>query len=210
MQVDHGDLDDVRGAALDGGVDGLAFDGLALVVGQLAAQFREVALAAQQSLHIAQVVGLGDGVGDIALHLGIGDKIAVQKGLGFLWPHLPAGAQPVGADAVDGGEIDGFRQPPLLFAHLFQGHIKEPGRGGGVNVLASLEGGDQALFVDDVGQHPQLHLAVVGGEEQVARRHHEGLADLPAHLRADGDVLQVGVAAAHAPGGRAGLVEAGV
>ena len=81
-----------------------------------------------------------------------------------------------------------------------------------MDVLAPLERFQQSRVLGYVGQHPQLDLRVVGGEQQPVRRSvsHERLSHLTTHLGADGYILQVWVAAGHSPRGRARLVVAGV
>ena len=49
----------------------------------------------------------------------------------------------------------------------------------------------QRRDVGDLGEQPQLDLRIVGRDQLVARRRHEGAADLAAFLGADRDVLQV-------------------
>ena len=53
------------------------------------------------------------------------------------------------------------------------------------------EGFLQLRDVGDMREQPQLDLAVIGRDDLVARRRHEGAADLAAGFRADRDVLQV-------------------
>ena len=63
---------------------------------------------------------------------------------------------------------------------------------------------------DEVRQHAQLDLRVVGRDQHAARLGDERPADLAAQLGAHGDVLQVRVAAAQPAGRGHGLVEARV
>jgi hypothetical protein len=58
-----------------------------------------------------------------------------------------------------------------------------------------------------VGEHSQLDLRVVGGEQARASRRHEAGADLAAGVGADRDVLEVGVDAREPPGRGRGLAE---
>ena len=59
-----------------------------------------------------------------------------------------------------------------------------------------------------MGHDAQLDLAVVGGEQDdVVAAGDEGVADAPAQLGPDRDVLQVGVGRAQPAGRRDGLVE---
>ena len=84
-------------------------------------------------------------------------------------------------------------------AALFGGHFverdaEESGCRGAVDVLPVAEGLDQRLVTAQVGHQAQLHLRVVGREDQVVVvRGDECPPDLPPLLGADRDVLQVGV-----------------
>ena len=68
--------------------------------------------------------------------------------------------------------------------------------------LALVEGAEQGRVLGQVGQHPQLYLRVVRGQEQPSLGRHEGLAHLPPQLGTHGDVLEVGIAAAQPSGGK--------
>ena len=79
-----------------------------------------------------------------------------------------------------------------------------------VDVLAARERVDQHLLARQVRQDAQLDLRVVGGDQDVAGLGDERAADVAPDLGADRDVLQVGIAAAQAPGRGDRLVEAGM
>ena len=72
----------------------------------------------------------------------------------------------------------------------------------------------QRRILGEMGEDAKLNLGVVGGEQEPRVAVHsgraEGLPHLAAQLRADGDVLEVGVVAGDASGGRPRLVVAGV
>ena len=66
----------------------------------------------------------------------------------------------------------------------------------------------EVLVARDVGEDPQLDLAVVGGDQgEVRGAGHERPPDPPAERRPDRDVLEVRVGRREAPGRRDGLVE---
>ena len=134
--------------------------------------------------------------------------VDVCLGLGLADPQLLREAE--GAHPVDDAEVDHLGLP----AHIGADHLGEDSedvRGGpGVDVLARFEGLDQGLVAGEVGEHAQLDLGVVGRDQHKALRGDEGLADPPALGRADGDVLEVGVAAREPPRGRDRLVVGGV
>jgi hypothetical protein len=79
-----------------------------------------------------------------------------------------------------------------------------------VDVLARAERLDQRLFSSHMGEHAQLDLRVIGGNQDMARGGDEGAPDLAAQVGADRDVLQVWIGAAQPSGCRHCLVEAGV
>ena len=72
------------------------------------------------------------------------------------------------------------------------------------------EGLLQLRDVGDMGEEPQLDLAVIGRDDLVAFRRHEGPADLAAGLGADRDVLQVRVGGGQPARGGGGEREGGV
>ena len=88
----------------------------------------------------------------------------------------------------------------------------EDERGGlAVEVGAARERVAQVLVARDVGEDPQLDLAVVGGDQrQVRRTGHERAPDPPAERRPDRDVLEVRVRRGEPAGRGHGLVERGV
>ena len=54
--------------------------------------------------------------------------------------------------------------------------------------------------VGDMGQQAQFDLAVIGADQFVALGGDESLADAPAFLGADGNVLQIGIGGGEPPG----------
>ena len=89
---------------------------------------------------------------------------------------------------------------PLFGAeHLQRGPI--------VNVFAAPERFDQRIFLRQVREHAQLDLRVVGRNQHEPGIGDERAPDLAPEIRADGNVLQVGIAAAEAPGRRHRLIE---
>src|SRR5690606_36121445 len=134
--------------------------------------------------------------GDVVLRLAAADA------------QLPG--QAPGAHAVHEAEVDRLGGATLVGTHLLQRQAEDLGGGGTVDVLAALEGAQQALVAAEVGHDAQLDLRVVAGDHLPPRRGDEGGADAAAVLGADRDVLQVRVVGAEPAGGGAGLVVAGV
>ena len=62
-----------------------------------------------------------------------------------------------------------------------------------MDILAGRERLLELGHVGHVRRQPQLDLRIIRGEQHIARLGHEGFADLPPDLGADGDVLEVGI-----------------
>ncbi len=102
---------------------------------------------------------------------------------------LQPGREAPARDAVEDREVDGLCPAARVAIDLAEQLL----RGRGMNVLAAQEGFAQLGNVGHMRREPQLDLAVVGGENDIARLGDEGVADLLAGVGADRDVLQVGV-----------------
>ena len=100
-------------------------------------------------------------------------------------------ARPDRGDAVDDAEIDRLGSAADVGVHALDGHAEHLRRRHGVDVEPVGEGLPQRRDVGHMGEHAQLDLAVVGGDQLVALVGHEGLADGAALGRAHRDVLQI-------------------
>ena len=114
------------------------------------------------------------------------------------------------AHAVHQAEVDRLRGATLVRVDLLLRHAEHFGRGRAVHVLAAVERGQQAGVAGQVRHDAQLDLRVVRGDDLPALRRDERLADAPAFLGADRDVLQVRIGRRQPPGRRDRLVVAGV
>ena len=135
----------------------------------------------------------------VALEVGLDEPVRVRR------PDLQPLREAERGHAVDHAEVDGLSHAALVRGDLGLGNAEDQGRGLPVDVLPLPEGLEEDRVLRKVGQDGKLDLRVVGADEPHARRRHEGGADAPSLLLADGDVLEVGVLARQAPGGRAGL-----
>ncbi len=207
VEVDHRDLDEVGGGALDDAVDGGAL-GEGAAVGVVRGDVRDLAAALEHRLDIAVALGLGDALFEEGRDAGEALLVAVDdlRGLGVGDAEAPSEAE--GGDAVDDAEVDHLRAAALVLGDLLERDAMDLGGDGGVDVLPFEEGLDERGVARQMGEDAELDLGVVGGDEDMAGVGDEGLADVAADLGADGDVLEVGVAGAEAPGGGDGLVEA--
>ena len=199
--VDHRDLDDVGGGALDDGVDRepLAEAAHLPVAG---ADLRDLAAAAEQRRHVAVLLGLRDRVLHELRDGGEALQVAVDELLRLLLRDLQPVGEAVGAEAVDDPVVDHLRLASACRRRAAPAGRSKTALGGlGVDVLAAHEDVAQHLLVGDVGEHAQLDLAVVDAEQDVPGLGDEAGADLAAGLGPDRDVLQVRVDAGEAAGG---------
>ena len=208
VEAHQGHLEDVGGQALDPGVHGLALAGLA-DAGVLAGQLGDLAAAAEQGLGVALAAGLGHGAVHVVAHGREGLEVGVEDHRRLLGGDVEALGQPVGLHAVGQPVGDHLRPRPLLHPHLGRVGAEHPGGGGGVDVVAGLEGGDQPRIGGQVGDAAKLDLVVVGHQQAAALGGDEGGAEHPAPLGPDRDVVQVGGVGAEPAGPGHGLVEGG-
>ena len=210
VDVNHRQFDQVRRAALDRAVDRRPLGILANIpVG--AGDIGNIAPAVQQGGHVFMLPGKGDGLGDVAVHIGIFGEIVLDNRLRIIVGDPQPPGQPKAGDAVDDPEIDFLGLTPLLRRHLLRRHSKYRRGGGTVDILSLLEGLAQPRIAGNMRHHPQFDLGIVGRKDHPSRRGgNKRLADLAPGLAADRNVLQVGVAAGKPPGGGDGLVVGGM
>ena len=208
--LNHGQFDDIGRCPLDGGIDGIAL-GQGPDGGVAGMDVRQVAPAAEEGFYVAVLPGEGHRVVDERADGGEGGEIVFNQGLGGAAGQLQPLGQAEGRDAVHDAEVGRLGHTALLPRDFGNGYAEDFGGGGGMHVLSVAEGLHQVGVAAQMGHDSQLYLGVIGRYDNSLRRaRHEGFSNLLAALRADGDVLQVGVGAGQAPGGREGLVEGGM
>ena len=99
---------------------------------------------------------------------------------------------------------------PLQRRHLILIHSEHLSGGGGVDILAGAESLLHGLVVGNMGQHPQLDLAVIRIHQHTAGLGDEHLADLSPKIGAHGNVLQIRLGGRQPPGGGDQVLERGV
>ena len=107
----------------------------------------------------------------------------------------PLGQTPA-RDAVENGEVDRLGAGTgvaLLTAKQFA-------RGAIVDVLAGGKGLFQRRDIGNMRRQPELDLAIVGSQYDIAGRGHKGLPDLPPDFGADRNILQIGLGRGQASG----------
>ena len=209
VHAHHGQLDDVRGCALDGGVHGRPAAKLPNDVAG-GSQFRQIAPPPQQGFRVAPLLAQPHRFVHEALHAGILGEVPGNELLGLLLGDAGVSRQPKTADAVNQPEVHRLGPAAQGGSHLRKGHVEDLAGGAGVDVLPRAEGLHQGLVPGEVRHEPQLNLAVVRVQEHPALSRHKGPANLPALGGAHGNVLQIRLAGGDAPGGRGHLVKGGM
>ena len=195
LDADHGNLDEVGGAALHGGVHGHAFSHLRFhaVAGVDAC---DVAPASGERFHVAVAVGGGLGVVDELLHALVHFEVAVDKALGLPHRDFQVAGEAEGGHAVEHAEIHHLGVTAHVGGHVVEAHSVDGGCRACVDVDAFLVAFDERFVTAEVGEHAEFNLRVVHRENHVAWvLWDECGADLLAEFATDGDVLQIRIAA---------------
>ncbi len=213
VQANHGHLDNVGRRALDGVIDRLALGALhGLAVG--AAHWRledgEVAAAAEERLHVAVGASLVARLIQVALDAGELGKVLLDERLRLAQRQAALARQTEGTHAIDQPKVDPLGEVALILTDALRRDAIDDCRCGRVDVLLLAKGVEHCRILGDVGQDAQFNLRVVGRQEHPARVADEATPDLLADFAADGDVLQVGVAAGQPARHGPDLAEAGV
>ncbi len=201
----HRPLDDVGAGALDRRVDRGAFGALPFVLDRCL-DAREPGLAAEQ--------GFGEAVGarflqclvDIDADAGEALIIAADHVLRLVRADFQPAGQAPARNAVEDREIDRLgaaARVAIDLAEQFHGRAV-------MNILALFERVLERGHVGHVRGQTQFDLAIVRRQDDIAGFGDEGMADLPADLGADRDILQIGIGRGQAAGLGAGQRVAGM
>ena len=157
VEFDHGEFDDVGGGALDGHVVREAFAGLAqgAVGGN---EFRDVAAAAVQRLHIPVLAAEFEGAVDVPADAGVGVEVRFDESGGVGVGDAQVAAEAVGAHAVQHAEVHGLGGAALVGGDGGLVESEDLRGGAAVNVRAFLEGLLHQGVVGDVCQEAQFDL----------------------------------------------------
>ena len=133
-EVDHRDLDEVRGAALNRRVHRGPLRELAHT-GVLTVDLRKIPATASQGRDEAVLPGLSDGLLHVSRHAGIRGEIAVYELLCLEGRDAQLPGQPVSAHAVHHPVVDRLRLTAHILVHDFRKHPEQKRRGSSVHVL---------------------------------------------------------------------------
>ena len=209
VELDHRELEHVGRRPLHRGVLRHALPHLAdaEVVGR---ELGDLAPPAEDRGGVATLLRLTHRLGHVGLHVGEALEVGVEDLRRVAGGDVEALPEPVRLHPVRESVVDDLREPALRVVDGLLGHVEHGRGGGGVHVGAAFERVDQAGVFREVGEHAELDLRVVGGEETRSDVGDERAADLTTVGGADGDVLEVRRLARDAAGGGVGLLERGV
>ncbi len=207
--MDHGKLDEICRASLDGRVDGDPFSKLSRVC-IFGVDFLHFPLSAEKGLHLPGLPGGFHGLVYKSLDACVPFEIVVNIQL----RHLPGNSQIPGklvcAHAVDDPEVDRLGLPPEIIGHKIRDHLEHLDGGPCMDVLVVHKRIHEDRVLCTMSQDPQLDLGIVRGKEHRTLLRHERLPDFPALLAAHRDILQVRVGTAQPSRGCDALVERGM
>ena len=142
----HGDLDDIRGGALNRGIHGDTLTERAHIE-VLALQLGQRAAAAEQGRNVALLpAGLLD-VLHIFLHARIGVKVGFDKLARLFARHADILREREIRNAVHDAEVDRLARGAHLRRDLLKRHMVDLGSRRSVNILPVLEGFDHVLVL---------------------------------------------------------------
>ena len=210
VRRDHGELDDVRGASLDGGVARGALG--ELPQGRvLGVELRQMPDPAEESAHAAVPARGLQVLGHPGRDPGIARQVVLDVASGLALRYAQLRGQAEGGLPVDDAEIDGLGAAAHLLVDICGRHMEDLAGRAQVDVLVLAEGLGKGLVARDVGQHAQVDLRVVGGDQHAALTGHEGAAyPLPGRGTRPGCSAGWGRGWRAGPWPCAGLVEMGV
>ena len=205
----HGQLDDIRGGALDGGVHGHALAQAAHV--EIAAgKLRQRAAAAVQRCYIAVFTALLHGLVQIFFDAREIGEIVFDERVGFLDADADILGQAERADAVHDAEVDRLGGRTQRGRDLFRRQTVDSGRSAAVDVCAGTERLAHGFVAGDVRKKAQFDLAVIRVQQRFALRRDEIFAEAAAQLGSHGDILQIGLTGGNTAGTGLRLVEGGM
>ena len=134
-------------------------------------------------------------------------KIAVNIVPGLIPADADVLRQREFGNTIDYAEVHRLGMAALQRRHLISGHAKDLTGCGGVDIHSVTERTLHGLVVRDMGQYTQLNLAVVRVHQHISGSRYEHFPDLRPKVRADGDILQVGIRRRKPPCSRHQILE---
>src|SRR5215210_208438 len=207
LEVHHRYLDNVRRRPLHPGVERETLPQLADVLVRVP-ELRHVPATPEERRRIPEILRFLECALYELRYLRVALQVPLDVPLRLRRVHVPKShRKPEARDAVQDAEVHHLRPAPELRRYALRPDIEDLGGRAGVNVLTAHERLHERRLSGYMGEYSELYLGVVGDDQLPARRGGERVPDTGAHLRADGDVLQVRRVAGDATRGCRGLVE---
>ena len=157
VDADHRQLDDIGRAALDRGVDGVAF-GITADNGVARVDIRQVTFPFEDGLDIAVLASGLDALVHVFLDSRIGLEITLDQLLRLGSGNTESFGQAEDRDTIDDTEVGGLRLATHVARHLIERDAIDLGCRGGVDIHAALEGLDHVRILTEVRHDAQLDL----------------------------------------------------
>ncbi len=206
MDLDHRDLDDIAGRALDRHVDGFAFgtgaDGEVAVV-----DAGEVAAAAEERRDVTLLAGFVRNAVHVGTDAFVGFKVIVDHLACLGFRDADTLRQAESLYRICDAKIDDLCEAAFFLQVLFVGRTEHEPRGFGVDVLVVQKRLEHHRILRDVGEDTKFELRVISRDQLVAFFGNERTSDPLAEFGADRDVLQIRFGRAQTAGRRDRLVQ---
>ena len=160
--MQHRNLHDVAGGALDRHVDGFAFGG-ATDVGVAIVDARQRTDAAVERSHKAVFAGLHRDFIHVAAHAFVGRVIIIDYFAGFLPRNAHALRQTPWLDRIGNCEVHNFGEASSFLEFFVGLRSKHQPRSPRVNIIAVAKSIQHYFIAGDVRQQTQLELRIIGG-----------------------------------------------
>ena len=192
MDLNHGNLNHIRGSPLNGGIHGDPLPERTLHKVSRG-QLRYGSSPSKQSGHIAVVLcSLYRPVQEI-FHSRISGKILLDILAGLLFGDAEPLAQPERADAVHNPEIHRLGIAALQISNLVKRNMENLRSRNPVNIRMHFIGVYELFVLGHMGQNPELNLRIVGVRKNTPLLRNKHLSDFSPQLCPHGNVLQIGV-----------------
>src|SRR5437870_1632829 len=169
MHARHRDLHDVRGGSLDRHVDRHPLRRVADRV-HPARHVRDVAAPAEQRLDVPLLDAERLRLEDVAAHLPVALEVLIDEALRLLARYLHPPGEAKVTHAVNDSEVEHLRDVPLLPRHRVLRNAESGGGGAPMDIGTGPERIQERRVLGHVGEHSQLDLRVVRGDEDPVRR----------------------------------------
>ena len=126
---------------------------------------QQATTAAQGGYAIALTFGRGLDLFVKGFEAGKAGKVAGNEFFGLDRAYFQLLTQLLRAHAIDEAKVDGFGVTALVRTDLVLGQVIDEGGSAGVDILALAKGLQQSCILRHMGQHAQLCLRVVGGNQ---------------------------------------------